>query len=58
MGSTLTVRNVDPEDKSWLQRQALQVGVSMEEFVRSVREHWTIFGQSPKSEGDVSSEGP
>ena len=29
MGFTLTVRNVDPEDKSWLQRQARQVGVSM-----------------------------
>ena len=34
MGSSLTVRGIDPEDKSWLRREARQVGVSMEEFVR------------------------
>ncbi len=34
MGSTLTVRDIDPEDKSWLKRGARHVGVSMEEFVR------------------------
>lgn len=31
---TITVRNVDPADKSWLKREARQDGVSMEEFVR------------------------
>ena len=34
MTSTITVRNIDPRDKAWLKREARQVGVSMEEFVR------------------------
>lgn len=34
MGATITVRDIDPADKSWLQREARHVGVSMEEFVR------------------------
>ena len=34
MGSTITVRDIDPGDKSWLKREARHVGVSMEEFVR------------------------
>ena len=33
MSSTITVRE-DPGDKSWLKREAREVGVSMEEFVR------------------------
>ena len=28
------MRDIDPADKSWLKREARQVGVSMEEFVR------------------------
>ncbi len=34
MGTSITVRDIDPGDKSWLRREARQVGVSMEEFVR------------------------
>ncbi len=34
MRSVITVRDIDPGDKSWLQREARQYGVSMEEFVR------------------------
>ncbi len=34
MGSTITVRNLEFNDKSWLQREARQLGISMEEFVR------------------------
>ena len=34
MGTSITVRNIDPGDKSWLQREARQTGVSTEEFVR------------------------
>ena len=34
MGSVITVRDIDPRDKSWLKREAHQRGVSMEEFVR------------------------
>ena len=34
MSSVITVRDIDPGDKSWLKREARQRGVSMEEFVR------------------------
>ncbi len=34
MSSTITVRDIDSTDKAWLKREARQVGVSMEEFVR------------------------
>ena len=36
MISTITVRDIDPKDKSWLQREARVVGISMEEFVRRI----------------------
>ena len=34
MSSTITVRDIDPGDKSWLKREAQHFGVSMEGFVR------------------------
>lgn len=34
MSSTITVRDIDPGDKSWLKREARRLGVSMEELVR------------------------
>ena len=34
MSSSITVHDIDPGDKSWFKREARQVGVSMEEFVR------------------------
>ena len=34
MSSTITVRNLDPGDKSWLRSKARALGISMEEFVR------------------------
>ena len=34
MNSTITVRDIDPGDKSWLKHEARHVSVSMEEFVR------------------------
>ncbi len=34
MSSTITVRDMDSKDKSWLKREARHLGVSMEEFVR------------------------
>ena len=36
MGSTITVRDVHPPDKSWLEREAKRLGVSMEELVRRI----------------------
>ena len=34
MNPSITVRNIDPGDKSWLRREARKIGVSMEELVR------------------------
>ena len=34
MSTTITVRDIDPGDKSWLRREAHQIGISMEELVR------------------------
>ena len=34
MSTTITVRNMDPRDKSWLKCEAHRRGVSMEELVR------------------------
>ncbi|MCY3564842.1 MAG: hypothetical protein OXH27_01530 [Gammaproteobacteria bacterium] len=34
MSTSITVRDIDPADKSWLRREARQSGVSMEELVR------------------------
>ncbi len=34
MSASLTVRDIDPKDKSWLRREARSTGISMEEFVR------------------------
>ncbi len=36
MGTSITVRDIDPGDKSWLRREVRQVGVSMEELVRQL----------------------
>jgi len=49
MGTSITVRDIDPGDKSWLKREARQVGVSMEEFVRRlIREKRTKTERRPK----------
>ena len=34
MRSTVIVRGLDPNEKSWLKREARRLGISMEEFVR------------------------
>lgn len=34
MSTSITVRDIDPGDKSWLRREARQIGVSMEDLVR------------------------
>lgn len=45
MGTSITVRDIDPRDKSWLRREARQIGVSMEEMVRRL-----IHDQRAKTE--------
>ncbi len=34
MGTSITVRDTDPGDKSWLRRELRQLGVYMEELIR------------------------
>ena len=34
MSTSITVRDIDHGDKSWLKREARRIGVSMEELVR------------------------
>ncbi|MCY4590637.1 MAG: hypothetical protein OXE86_08765 [Alphaproteobacteria bacterium] len=34
MSTSITVRDIDPGDKSWLRREARHIGVSMEDLVR------------------------
>jgi len=49
MSTGLTVRDIDPADKSWLRREARHVGVSMEEFVRRlIHEKRTKTERRPK----------
>ncbi len=49
MSSGITIRDIDPKDKSWLTREARQVGVSMEEFVRRlIHEKRTKTERRPK----------
>ena len=36
MSSTITIRDVDPGDKSWLQSEAKRLGLSMEELARRI----------------------
>ncbi len=36
MGKSITVRDIDPGDKSWLRREARRIGVSLEELVRRI----------------------
>ena len=33
-GNVITVRDIDPGDKSWIRREAEHDGISMEEYVR------------------------
>lgn len=36
MSSTMTMREIDPRDQAWVQREAHLAGISMEEFVRRI----------------------
>ena len=49
MSTTITIRGLDPVDKSWLRLQARQDDVSMEEFVRRlIREKREKTARRPK----------
>ena len=48
MSTSITVRDIDPGDKSWLRREARRTGVSMEELVRRL-----IHEKRAKTERDL-----
>ena len=49
MGTSITVRDIEPGDKSWLRREARQTGISMEELVRRlIREKRTKTERRPR----------
>lgn len=49
MSTSITVRDIDPGDKSWLRRESRQMGISMEELVRRlIHEERTKTERRPK----------
>ena len=59
MSSTVTVRDLDPRDKSWLKREARRLGISMEEFIRRLireraREIRASMQNLPRHSSDTS----
>lgn len=49
MSTSITVRDMDSGDKSWLRREARQIGISMEELVRRlIHEKRTKTERRPK----------
>lgn len=47
MSTSITVHDMDPGDKSWLRREARQIGVSMEELVRLPSWNPAVSPKSP-----------
>ncbi len=49
MSTSITVRNIHPDDKSWLRQEARRLGISMEELVRRlIHEKRMKTGHQPK----------
>jgi len=53
MSSIITVRNIDAGDKSWLQQEAKDQGVSMEEIVRRLIREKRQKAQSREKPSEV-----
>lgn len=53
MTSTITVRDVDPRDKTWLQREAKRLGISMEELVRRLIHEMRRKAEAPEKPSEV-----
>ncbi len=48
MSGSITVRGIDPSDKSWLRREAHRAGVSIEELVRRLIREKRMADRRPK----------
>ncbi|MCY4211503.1 MAG: hypothetical protein OXD47_04375 [Gammaproteobacteria bacterium] len=53
MSSVITVRGIDPADKSWLKNEARHKGVSMEELVRRLIREQRKKSRSPAKISDA-----
>ena len=53
MSSTITVRDIDPSDKAWLQAEAKRVGLSMESYVRKMIEERRAKTQQNEKPSEV-----
>lgn len=53
MSTTITIRDVDPGDKFWLQREAKRLGLSMEELVRRILHERRERAQADEKPSDV-----
>jgi len=53
MSSVITVRGIEPGDKSWLKREARHKGVSMEELVRRLIREQCKKSRSPAKISDA-----
>lgn len=53
MSSTITVRDIDPGDKAWLQAEAKRVGLSMESYVRKMIEERRAKTQQREKPSEV-----
>ena len=53
MSSTIPGRDVSSRDKSWLQREAKRLGISMEELVRRLIHERRKRGQFEEKPSDV-----
>lgn len=53
MSSTITVRDIDPGDKAWLQAEAKRLGLSMELYVRKMIEEKRANTQQQEKRSEV-----
>ena len=53
MSSTITVRDIDPSDKAWLQTEAKRVGLTMESYVRKMIEEKRAKTQQKEKPSEV-----
>ena len=53
MSSTITVRDIDPSDKAWLQAEAKRVGLSMDSYIRKMIEERRAKTQQKEKPSEV-----
>ncbi len=54
MSTTITVRDLNPRDKAWLQREAKRVGLSMEALVRRIIEERRMKSERREKPSEIA----